>query len=314
MAFKAFFRRCKSGEKPGFPRFKKSKNYDSMEHLEVKFHLRNQSLVMIPKIGFVKISCGNQRVSGVQRTLRITRRASGWYGQVVIDEVKSISNLEDCGPVGIDVGLKSFATMSDGSKIENPRFYQKSEKRLRGLQRSLSRKNKGSKNRKKAIKRVARQCELVANQRRCFCHEHSTGLIRRHPLIAVEKLAIRNMVKNRHLSKSISDAGWGTFTSQLKYKAENAGRLVVEVNPAGTSQECPDCGAVKKKELSERVHRCECGCVIDRDVSASRVILARALAAAGVNRLRRDSTSGLSQSEKDQVGPMKQESVDLFAV
>ena len=306
-AFKAFFRRLKEGRTPGFPRFKSPIRYNSMEYQAAGDYFRGDNLISVPRLGLVKIHCGNQRIPKTQKLLRIIRRASGWYGQVVVDEVKVIKNIEDHGSIGIDVGLESFATMSDGSKIENPRFYRKSEKKLRGLQRSVSRKKKGSANRKKAVKRLARHHERVALQRRNFCHQHSTELVRKHPVIAVEKLNINGMKRNRHLSKSISDAGWNIFTTQLSVKAANAGRMVVAVNPAGTSQTCPDCGDVRKKKLSERTHSCACGLKCHRDHASARVILARALGTTGVTRLSRDSTAGVSQFEGRQVDPTKQE-------
>jgi len=312
---KAFFRRLKDGSgKFGFPRFKSVLRYDSMEYAAKGRYVRGNNLVSIPRLGLVRIRCGNQRISGEQKLLRIIRRASGWYGQVIVDDVSPVKNLEDHGPVGIDVGLESFATMSDGSKIANPRFYRKSERRLAGLQRSVSRKKKGSNNRKKAVTKLRRQHEKISNQRRCFCHHVSTELVRKHPIIAVEKLNIGNMVRNRRLAKSISDAGWGTFTTQLKVKAEEAGRLVVEVNPSGTSQECPECGAIKRKKLSERTHSCgQCGLECHRDHAAAQVILARGLMSLGSNRPWRDSTSDSGLVVLNQAGPVNREREQLIS-
>lgn len=305
---KAFFRRCKSGEKPVFPRFRSRARYNSLEFAAIASYVKSESTVAIPRLGLIKKRGGGCVESTAQKILRVIRRPSGWYGQVVVDEIYPVTNLVDVGPVGIDVGLKVFATTSDGGRIENPRFYRTSEKRRYGLQRSVSRKCKGSKNRRKAVKKLARHHEKIALQRRNFCHQHSTDLVRKHPLIAVEKLNIKGMSRGM-LSKSIADAGWAIFLTQLAVKAENAGRLVVAVNPSGTSQTCPDCGAVKKKELRERVHNCECGLVIDRDHAAARVILARALVATGATRLRRDSSSDPTRVVVDQDGPMKQESI-----
>lgn len=308
----AFFRRVKAvAGKVGFPRFRSWKRYNSMEYAAVGQYVRGDSLVSIPKLGLVRIRCGNQRISTTQKMLRIIRRASGWYGQVVVAEPTTIKNLEDQGSVGIDVGLESFATLSDGSQIANPRFYRKSEKKLRGLQRSLSRKKNGSRNRRKAVIRVQRQHEKIADQRRSFCHQHSTDLVRRFSLIAVEKLNIKGMVKNRCLAKSISDASWGIFLNQIAAKAENAARVFVQVDPRGTSQTCPDCGATQKKQLSERTHSCACGLECHRDHAAARVILARALVSSGVNRLPRDSANDRLQQAVNQADPLKKEDVLL---
>lgn len=301
----AFFRRLKSGEKPGFPRFRSHRRYDSLEFAGIGSYVRTGDLLMIPKLGLVKFRSGPQQIPKTQRVLRIIRRASGWYAQVIVDQVKTIGDLEDCGPIGLDMGLESFATTSNGEQIENPRFYRKSMKRRRGLQRSISRKRRGSKNRRKAVLKLRKHEEKVALQRRNFCHQHSTELVRKHPLIAVEKLNIKGMSRSR-FAKSIADAGWGTFLSQLAYKAASAGRELVAVNPSGTSQECPDCGAVRKKSLSERSHSCACGLRCHRDHASARVILARALVATGATRLRRDSASGGRCVAEHQADPLKQ--------
>lgn len=163
---------------------------------------------------------------------------------------------------------------------ECARFRQQSDRKLRIAQRRASRKKNRSRNQRKAYRRVARIQERVVAQRKSFAHQESRKLVNRFDLIAVEDLNINALAAGRN-AKSVSDAAWGIFLFCLTYKAASAGRQVVKVDPRGTSQECPDCGEVKKKELSERVHRCHCGCVLDRDVAASRVILARALAAAG---------------------------------
>ena len=309
---KAFFRRVKLGDKPGFPRFRPWFRYKSMEFLAPGKYIAGNFL-KIPKLGLVRFRGGKQKVPETQKLLRIIHRASGWYAQVLVNEANVVGNLEDHGDIGIDVGLKTFATMSDGSVIKNPRFYKKSERKLKCLQRSVSSKAKGSRNRRKAVKRLAKQYEKVSLQRRNFCHQASTELVRKHPLIAVEKLNIKKMLGSKRFSKSISDAGWGIFLNQLTVKAENAGRVVIQVDPAGTSQECPNCGAVKKKKLSERIHRCQCGCTLDRDAAASRIILARGLRALGSNRLLTDLASDSQLVVVDKVGRLTQEHERLTA-
>ena len=309
---KAFFRRVKSKElKAGFPRFRSLKRYNSMEYLATGNYVRGDSLVSIPKLGLVRIRAGKQRIQKTQRMLRIIRRASGWYGQVIVDEVTTIKNPRDEGRVGVDVGLESFATLSNSEQIENPRFYRKAERKTRGLQRALSRKKKGSMNRRKSVVKLKRQHEKIAARRRAFCHKQSTELVRRFPFIATEKLNINGMVKNRHLSKSIRDASWGMFLSQLTYKAANAGRLFIQVSPRGTSQECPNCGAIKKKKLSEREHICGCGLRCHRDHAAARVILARGLVSTGSTRPSMDPASDLMLVASDQAGQLKREDLPL---
>lgn len=275
-AMEAFFRRLGSMENPGFPRFRSWRQYNSIGYLETRRYIKKGNRVFIPCLGLIKYRGGKQEIPEIQKLLRVIRRPSGWYAQVVFDDTSPKLALSDNGPIGIDVGLESFATYSDGTKIENPRFAQKSARKLRSLQRRASRKMKGSKNRRKAVRRLARHHEKVAAQRKSFCHEHSTRIVRNHSLIAVEKLNVAGMARSR-FSKSIKDAGWGMFLSQLKYKAANASRKLIEVDARYTSQTCPECGNVKKKELSERVHACKCGCILDRDVAAAKVILSRAL-------------------------------------
>jgi putative transposase len=272
-----FFKRVKNGKKPGFPRFKSVKQYNSMQYLKIGEYIRSDNFLSIPNLGLVKCrGPHNISISKRQKLLCIIHRASGWYSQVLVDQVKEIKNLSSHGSIGIDMGLISFAALSNGEKIENPRFAKKSEKKQKHLQRQLSRKKKGSNRRKKALKDVQRYYEKVASQRKSFAHQLSTELVRKYPLIAVEKLNITKLGQTK-LSKSIMDAGWGIFLNQLMYKAESAGRKLIQVNPAYTSQTCPNCGKIKKKSLSERVHACDCGCVLDRDVAAAMVILSRAL-------------------------------------
>jgi len=184
--------------------------------------------------------------------------------------------VEVINKIGIDVGLLTFAALSDGTKIDNPKYFCKSEKKLARLQRRLSRKKKGSNNRGRAKAKVTRLHDKITNQRKDFLHKTSYGIVKKYDFIAVEDLSIKNMVKNRHLSKSIADAGWGKFVDYLEYKCLKYGKTFVKVPPGGTSQVCV-CGAHVPKDLSVRVHKCpECGLVADRDVVSAMVILQRA--------------------------------------
>ncbi len=178
--------------------------------------------------------------------------------------------------VGIDVGLNSYAVLSDGTKIENPRFYRKSEKRLAHLQRGLSRKVRGSRNWVKTKIRVARLHEYIGNHRTDFLHKTSRKIADTYGAVYVEDLKIGNMVRNHCLAKSISDAGWGRFIGMIAYKAESAGGRLIQVNPRNTTKNCSKCGEHVKKTLSERIHECpSCGLVLDRDLNAALNILAR---------------------------------------
>jgi putative transposase len=285
---RAFFQRLKLGQKPGFPRFKPWQRYASMECLYARNYLRG-SRILIPGIGPITCRGFHQDTSGKQKSLRIIKRAAGWYAQVLCE--RTLPVISTPGPsVGIDVGLEAFATLSTGEKIQNPRFFRKSEKKLKRLQRRLSRKQKGSQNRKKAVKKLARQHEKIKAQRQDFAHQLSRSLANRFGLIAVEDLNIKGLARAR-LAKSILDAAWGLFFFYLTYKAEEAGKNVVKVDPRGTSQTCPSCGEIQKKTLSDRTHQCPCGLFLDRDHAAALVILDRAAGVAAANPPVEGSTS-----------------------
>ncbi|MBO8138110.1 MAG: IS200/IS605 family element transposase accessory protein TnpB [Desulfotomaculum sp.] len=283
-ASSGFFRRVKNGETPGYPRFKGKGRYKSLtftqfgDGLGVSFQ---NGKLKLSKIGLVKIKL-HRYIPCTVKTVNIKRGSTGkWHAVLAVEtELKQLETLPGTA-AGLDVGLEKFAALSDGCTIENPRYLRKTEKRLKHAQRSLSRKQKGSRNREKARQKLAGLHTKVHNQRRDFLHKESRKLVNAYGLIAVEDLNVKGMVKNRHLAKSISDAGWSEFLAMLCYKAEEAGSRVVKVNPSGTSQECSQCGKTVPKDLSVRVHRCpHCGLVLDRDVNAARNILKRALEAA----------------------------------
>jgi len=272
-AFKHFFRRVKEKKgKAGFPRFKSFQRYKSITFPQSEFKI-NHKKIYLSKIGNVPIIL-HREIKGEIKTLTIKRCADKWYtifcyGGVVIDKIKPEEKR-----IGIDVGLESFATLSNGEVIENPKFFRKSEENLAKLQKRLSRKKKGSKNRNKARLKVARQHEKIFNQRNDFLHNQTAEIVRRFKIIAVEKLNVNGMVKNRYLAKSISDAGWSRFVQMLSYKVENTGGKVEQVNPKYTSQICSSCGHKQKMPLNKRIYECNgCGIRIDRDLNASRNIL-----------------------------------------
>ena len=183
-------------------------------------------------------------------------------------------------PVGIDVGLESFLTTSDGEREPNPRYQKTALPELRRAQRSLARKRKGGKNRRKSQRKVAKIHARVQALRREHHHQVALKLVRRYGLVAVESLHIQGMLKNDRLARSISDAGWSGFLETLRIKAESAGVAFVEVDARGTSQQCSACGAEVRKGLSVRRHDCaHCGLSLHRDENAARNILARGLQA-----------------------------------
>lgn len=281
-AFAAFFRRVKNGETPGYPRFKGRGRYKSLTYTQFgkgKGASFQDGELKLSKIGLVKIKL-HREIPGIIKTVIIKRDAAGKWWAVFAVEIELSRQQTHTGPaVGLDVGLEKFAALSDGSIIENPRHLRKTEERLKRAQRELSRKEKGSRNRERVRRKLAKLHAKVRNQRMDFLHKQSRKLVNTYSLIAVEELNIKGMVKNHHLAKSISDAGWGEFISMLEYKAGEAGTKLVKVNPSGTSQKCSRCGMTVPKELSERVHCCPyCDLTLDRDVNAARNILKRALA------------------------------------
>ncbi len=214
--------------------------------------------------------------SAIKR-VRIVRRADGYYVQFSVQAERQIEHVPSGRQVGIDVGLTSFLTDSDGNTVENPRYYRKAEKKLKRLQRQLSRKQKKSSNRKKACKQLAKAHLKVQRQREDFARKTANALITSRDVIAYEDLKIRNMVKNRHLAKSIHDAGWGIFLRWVNSYGSLHGIPVIAVAPQWTSQECSECGTIVKKSLSIRTHICtRCGVVLDRDHNAALNILAKA--------------------------------------
>ncbi len=271
-AYTGFYARRKAGLKAGLPRFKKYGAYKSITYPQSGFKIVDDRL-RLSKIGDVQIN-QHRSIQGKIKTLTVKRNQSGkWFAcfSCIVEEEVKEKPFKD---VGIDVGLKSFAVLSDETVIDNPRFYRKSEKRLAQLQRRLSRKKKGSNNRNKARLKVAQQHERTQNQRRDFLHKASRKIADTYETVYVEDLQIQNLVKNHHLAKSISDAGWGDFTRMIAYKELQSGGRLIYVNPRNTTQMCSQCGELVKKTLSERIHECpHCGLKLDRDLNASRNIL-----------------------------------------
>ena len=274
LAFQAFFRRVKAGEEPGYPRLKGKGRYDSITYPQGGYGL-GAGTVTLSKTGQVKARM-HRPCPGTIKTCTVRKDGEKWYVcfSCEYDAERLPENTES---VGIDVGLKSFAALSNGEFIENPRFFRKEETALAKAQRKFGKvKNKhGSKERKDAEKVVRRVHERVKNRRHNFVHQQSRKLVNRFGVIAAEKLNVKGMVQNHCLAKSISDASWTQFRNALTMKAESAGRLVVAVNPAYTSQDCSACGYRAKKRPSDRWHHCPmCGLVLDRDTNAAVNIMA----------------------------------------
>jgi putative transposase len=303
-AYDGFFRRVKNGETPGYPRFQGSNRYTSFTYpdgagwkLDTKTRPPGKKGMVrvnlkLTNIGTVKLHLHRDLV-GTIKTLTIKREGEH-FSAVFTCEIGQPEPLptsyED---VGIDLGVTHFAALSNGECIDHPRYFRTAEKKLAAAQQALARKKKGSHRRKKAVQQVARQHRKIRHQRQDFQHKASRTLVNRYQVIVFEELKTANLTRRPKvkqdeetgaylpngasakagLNKSILDAGWSTFTEMVSVKAAWAGRTVVFVNPSRTSQICPNCGTLRKKELSERWHSCECGCELDRDTASAKVIL-----------------------------------------
>jgi putative transposase len=282
---KAFFRRVKAGEKPGYPRFKGYGRYDSFTFPQSGFSITHDNRVSLSKIGAVKMVY-HRPVRGSIKTATIHRSSTGKWYITFSCETEPERLPQRTEQVGIDVGLKTFATLSTTEEIENPRFFRKEEKALAQVQRKHSKLAKGTPERKKHRKVVARVHERTKFKRQNFTHQVSRKIVDSYGVICVEDLNTNRMLHNHCLAKSISDAAWSAFFSQLSAKAEEAGRQFIKVNPAYTSQDCSRCGHRQKMPLSERVYHCPCCLLsIDRDVNASKNILRVGLHTLGIQSL-----------------------------
>ena len=285
-AYQAFFRRVKAGEAPGFPRFKGAGRYRSMTFSHLSKNLirnirKRIARIVVPKIGHVTIRYHRPLPDGKIKHLTIQRKASGWYANIAV-EIPDVLEVEVKTTIGIDVGIESFLTTSDGDKVHNPQYFRKSEKQLTKAQRVLSRREKGSVRYGKQRLHIAKAHEHIVNQRRDFHYKTAHWLFAQCEEVAVEELKISNMVKNHHLAKSISDAAWGNFRLILQSKAANAGKQLTKVDPKYTSQKCSRCDSIVPKSLSVRVHDCpDCGLVLDRDHNAAINIKKAAVALRG---------------------------------
>lgn len=291
-AMQAFFRRCKAGETPGYPRFKAAHRFDSVVWPSVGDGcgwLSEQRRVRLQGIGHVNVTV-HRPVEGVVKTIQVKREGRRWFVVLSCDDVPEKPLPKTGAVVGVDVGIASFLTTSDGEHVTNPRHGRKSAARLAQAQQVLARKKRGSANRRQARSVVANRHRKIADQRRDFHHQTARRLVNDHDVIAVEKLAVANMVRSAKgtveqpgtnvaaksgLNRSIMDAGWGQFRSILEAKAEEAGRRVVTVNPRHTSQRCAECGHVERgNRVTQAAFRCcACGHAAHADVNAARNIL-----------------------------------------
>ena len=278
--FNNFFRRIKKGENAGYPRFKGNYRYDSFTYPQSGFALeKKKKKLRLSKIGSITITLHRPiPAEGVIKTCTIKRDVDHWYAcfSVELRDPEPESQREIQTAIGVDVGLKSLLTLHTGDPIDNPRWLRNSEKKLANEQRKKDRKVKGSNNRYKQNKKVARVHRKIRNQRKDFHHKLSRTLVDSYDLIVYENLKIINMVKNPHLAKSISDAGWGQLMCFTEYKAEEAGTLLEYVSAYNTTQLCSRCGKLVPKTLANRIHSCPyCGLDLTRDHNSAITILHR---------------------------------------
>jgi putative transposase len=279
-SYTAFFRRCKIGKTPGFPRFKARDRFDSIDFPSYGDGIRlNDNRLRVQHVGVIRCKV-HRPVEGIVKTAALKREGDKWFLVLSCDLGDSHVIPSTLPAIGIDVGLENFLTTSDGEVVTNPRFLKKELPALRRAQRAMSRKQKGGTNRRKARKTVRVMHARVANLRREHHFKTALNLVRCYGLIAVERLNIQGMLRSHWMSRAISDAGWASFLEILSHKAASAGATVVAVNPRGTSQRCSGCDTEVRKALSVRTHACpHCGLTLHRDENAARNILARGLLA-----------------------------------
>ena len=285
-AFDGFFRRVAAGEKPGYPRFKGLHRYNSFTFPQSGFSIVGNEL-RLSKIGSFPFKL-HRKMEGKIKTCTLCCDASDeWYVCLSCEvERKPLPPNEKA--VGIDMGLENWAYLSDGKVIKNPRFFKKDEQALARAQRKLAPLVKGTPQRRRQGKVVAKIHQRIRNRRSNFCHQMSRAIVNEYQYICVEELEVQKMVEGaplgHHVARSIADASWDQFCRFLSYKAEDAGRKIGFVNPAYTSQECSACGFREKKRLSQRVHSCaQCGYTVHRDLNAAENILALGLDGLGVS-------------------------------
>ena len=292
-AMQAFFRRVLVGEKPGYPRFQGRERYDSFTYPDSAGWKLEGSQLHLSKIGTVK-GVLHREIEGTIKTVTIKKEVDQWYVCFSCEGVTAEKLAVSSEDVGIDLGVSHLATLSNGIMIEHPRYSRRAKKKVEQAHQAVSRGKKGSHRRNKAKKQLGKAYRKVRNQRRDFLHKESRKLVHQYQVLVFEDIKASNLTRKPKpkkdetgkylpngaaakggLNTSILDAGWGMFVAICSCKAEEAGRTLLKGDPKFTSQICSGCGTVRKKDLSERWHSCDCGAELDRDVNAAINILAR---------------------------------------
>ena len=300
-AYKHFFRRVGNGDIPGFPKFKKRGQWDSITYPQ--YHNKPDSYIEVPKVGTIKLVLHRSLPKDAEtKTLQIKRESDKWFACFCVEEEVSPQPKQGLSPLGIDLGLLDFYHTSDGEICTAPKYYRKRQKHLAKLQKRLERVPKGTRRWHKLQKAIRKTHYRIRCQRHDFLHKEANKLLGKSDLIFHEDLSIQDMIRRPKprqdengeylrngacwksgLNKSIGDAGWGKFLDILYYKAQWLDKNVIAVPPNYTSQACPECGNIIKKSLSTRTHICDCGYRANRDYVAARNILRVGLDTLAVN-------------------------------
>jgi putative transposase len=284
LAFKSFHARLKRGDKAGFPRFKGPGRFDSFGFSDKSGWAVDGARLRMKGIGAVRMHM-HRALPSRPLSCQIRREGKRWF-VLLVCAVASEPLAPTGRAIGLDLGIATFAALSDGRLIANPKFNRRKAHEMRRRRRQLARCKRGSNRRKKVRARLATLQRRTARARRTFHHQVAARLVRDADLIAIEDLTIKGLARSA-FARDVNDAAWGQFTALLTEKAAKAVRTLVKVDPRGTSQTCPDCGHVAVKTLTERTHRCASGCVLDRDVAAARVVLHRAVVGPGTHNVER---------------------------
>ena len=277
-AFDRFLKGDSNKKRSGRPRFKQRSRYRTFTYPQIKEGCLQHNLINLPMFGKVKVILHRPLPNGFKvKTVSVTKKADGYYvtlslSDQTVPEIKPDFNPESI--TGIDVGLKEFLTTAQNETVAIPQYYRKAQKRLKVIQKRVSRRTKGSNRRLKAIKSLGKQHKKVADKRLDFHYKTANNLLRKYDVIAHEDLNVKGLARTNK-AKSIHDAGWSNFLTILRTKAENAGLLTIAVSAYNTSQNCSKCGVKVPKELHERWHSCTCGCSLGRDHNAAINIMNR---------------------------------------